>query len=62
MVVVFTRADLEAGGIDVIGTFRTPHVTLAAADIEALVAALIRCPHQVRENPYHGNTTTEEVR
>jgi hypothetical protein len=62
MVVVFTRADLEAGGIDVIGTFRTPHVTLAAADIEALVTALVRCPHQVRENPYHGNTTTEEVR
>ncbi|HEX7461132.1 MAG TPA: hypothetical protein VF317_03035 [Dermatophilaceae bacterium] len=61
-VVVFTRADLEAVGIDVIGTFRTPHVTLAAADIEALVTALIRCPHQVQENPYHENTTTEEVR
>jgi hypothetical protein len=61
-VVVFTRADLEAEGIDVIGTFRTPHVTLAAADIEALVTALTRCPHQVRANPYHGNTTTEEVR
>ena len=62
MVVVFTRADLEAGGIDVIGTFRTPHATLAGADIEALVTALIRCPHQVRESPYHGNTTTQEVR
>lgn len=61
-VVVFTRADLEAEGIDVIGTFRTPHVTLAAADIEALVTALTRCPHQVRENPYHENTTNEEVR
>ena len=61
-VVVFTRADLEAGGTDVIGTFRTPHVTLAGADIEALVTALIRCPHQVRESPYHGNTTTQEVR
>ena len=61
-VVVFTRADLEAGGIDVLGTFRTPHVTLAATDIEALVKALVRCPRQVRENPYHGNTTTEEVR
>ena len=45
-----------------IGTFRTPHVTLAAADIEALVTALVRCPHQVREDPYHGNTMTEEVR
>jgi hypothetical protein len=35
---------------------------VAAADIEALVTALIRCPHQVREIPYRGNTTTEEVR
>lgn len=61
-VVLFTTADLEAEGIEVIGTFRTPHVTLAAADIKALVTALIRCPHQVREDPYHGNPTTEEVR
>lgn len=61
-VVVFARADLERNGIDVVGTFRTPHVTLAARDINTLLAALIRCPHQVRDNPYHGNVTTEEVR
>ncbi len=61
-VVVFTWQDLARHGIDVVGTFRTPHVTLAARDIQTLVAALIGCPHQVRHNPYHENTTTEEVR
>jgi hypothetical protein len=61
-VVVFTWQDLQHHGIDVVGTFRTPHVTLAARDIQTLVAALIGCPHQVRDNPYHENTTTEEVR
>lgn len=61
-IIVFAREDLERNGIEVVGTFRTPHVTLAASDIQTLLAALIRCPHQVRDNPYHGNATTEEVR
>ena len=42
-VVVFTRADLEAGGIDVIGTFRTPHVTLAGGRHRGIGDG----PHQV---------------
>jgi hypothetical protein len=61
-VVVFAIRDLERNGIDVVGTFRTPHVTLAAVDIQTLLAALTGCPHQVRDNPYHGNTGTKEVR
>ena len=61
-VVVFTWPDLERHGIDVVATFRTPHVTLAAADSQTLVPALIGCPHQERPNPYHGNNQTEEVR
>jgi hypothetical protein len=61
-VVVFAIRDLERTGINVVGTFRTPHVTLAARDIQTLLEALISCPHQVRANPYHGNATTEEVR
>ena len=61
-VVVFAIGDLERNGIDVVATFRTPHVTLAARDIQTLLAALVGCPHQVRGNPYYGNTTTGEVR
>ena len=62
IVVVFAVADLERNGIDVIATFRTPHVTLAARDIQTLLKALIGCPHQVRDNPYYGNTAIEEAR
>ena len=60
-IVVFATGDLVRSGIDVIGTFRTPHVTLAAVDLKALLDALINCRHQVRDNPYYGNTATEEV-
>ena len=52
-VVVFRRGDLEAAGVEVAATFRTPHVTLAAAELEELVASLLSCEHQVRANPYH---------
>ncbi len=52
-VVVFARANLHRFGIDIVGTFRTPHVTLAGPDLETLVAALIRCPHESRPNPYY---------
>ncbi|NMM23361.1 MAG: hypothetical protein HHJ11_07670 [Phycicoccus sp.] len=61
-VVVFAIRDLDRAGINVLGTFRTPHVTLAARDIQTLLEALISCPYQVRANPYHGNATTEEAR
>ena len=51
--VVFTRSALEASGIDVIPTFRTPHVTLAHTDLAALVQAVMSCVHRVVVNPYH---------
>lgn len=61
-VVIFAIRDLERTGNNVVGTFRTPHVTLAARDIQTLLEALISCPHQVRANPLHENATTGEVR
>jgi hypothetical protein len=51
--VVFTRSALEACGIDVVPTFRTPHVTLAHAELPALVQGLTTCEHRVVVNPYH---------
>jgi hypothetical protein len=52
-VVVFRRADLEHNGIDIVPTFRTPHVTLCHTDLAMLVERLIACEHEVRANPYH---------
>ena len=51
--VVFTRADLDAAGIEVVPTFRTPHVTLAHPELAGLVEALLSCDHRVVTNPYH---------
>jgi hypothetical protein len=51
--VVFERSALEANGIDVVPTFRTPHVTLAHAELEELVERLMSCEHRVVVNPYH---------
>lgn len=51
--VVFTRSALEANGIDVVPTFRTPHVTLAHAELATLVQGLTSCEHRVVVNPYH---------
>lgn len=53
IVVVFAIADLSRLGIDVVGTFRTPHVTLAGKDVETLVESLTRCPYESRNNPHH---------
>jgi hypothetical protein len=50
---VFTRAALEDAGIEVVPTFRTPHVTLAHSELGELVQRLLRCEHQVVANPYH---------
>lgn len=52
-VVVFRLADVEALGIAVVGTFRTPHVTLAHADLEELVRLLQSCPNEALSNPYN---------
>jgi hypothetical protein len=51
--VVFTRSALEASGIEVVPTFRTPHVTLAHDELATLVQALTSCEHRVVVNPYH---------
>jgi hypothetical protein len=50
---VFTRSALEARGIDVVPTFRTPHVTLAHDELATLVQAMTSCEHRVVVNPYH---------
>ena len=44
---------LEAAGIEVVPTFRTPHVTLAHAELDELLQRLSDCEHNILENPYH---------
>jgi hypothetical protein len=53
LVVLFRRVDLELAGIQVVPTFRTPHVTLCHERLDELVERLIRCEHSERPNPYH---------
>jgi hypothetical protein len=52
VVVVFLRRDLEAAGLEVVPTFRRPHVTLAHADLPALVDGLLGCEHRTQQNPH----------
>lgn len=52
-IVVLRRQDLAAAGVEVVGTFRTPHVTLAHADAEELVRRLLTCEHTEQASPYH---------
>ena len=49
----FRRLALEAAGIEVVPTFRTPHVTLAHAELDELLERLSDCEHEILENPYH---------
>lgn len=51
-IVVFRRADLIAEGIEVVPTFRRPHVTLAHADLDSLVNGLRSCEHRELSNPH----------
>ncbi len=51
-VVVFGRTDLTAKGIEVVPTFRRPHVTLAHVELDALVSGVQSCEHRQLENPY----------
>jgi hypothetical protein len=53
VVVVFRRTDLETAGVDIVPTFRTPHVTLCHADLTLLVSRLLSCEHEVVVNAYH---------
>jgi len=52
LVVVYRRPDLELAGLEVVPTFRTPHVTLAHQDLEALVTVMLTCEHRAIENPH----------
>ncbi|MDH4077786.1 MAG: hypothetical protein OEW29_17795 [Acidimicrobiia bacterium] len=52
-IAVFRRTDLEAAGVEIVPTFRTPHVTLCHHVLEELVARLQRCEHTQRVNPYY---------
>ena len=39
--------------MEIVATFRTPHVTIAHSDLNELVRRLLECEHDVVENPYH---------
>ncbi len=45
--------DLAAAGIEVVPTFRRPHVTLAHVELAGLVSGLQACDHRQLENPYY---------
>ena len=53
VIVVFERAALESAGIEVVPTFRTPHVTLCHVGLDQLIQRLTACDHADRLNPYH---------
>lgn len=53
VVFVFRPADLQATGVLVLATYRTPYVTLAADSADALIRMLQGCPHERLLNPYH---------
>ena len=44
---------MEDAGIELVSTFRTPHVTLAHASLDELTEKLLDCDHRVVVNPYH---------
>ena len=51
-VIVDRRHDLEGVEVEVVPTFRTPHVTLARIELDSLVTALLTCEHRRVQNPY----------
>lgn len=51
-VVIFRRSDLVDSGIEIVPTFRQPHVTLAHPDLEALVNKIRSCDHRELTNPH----------
>jgi len=44
---------VRAAGVQILATYRTPHVTLAAASADELIRMLRGCPHERLPNPYH---------
>ena len=59
-VLVFNRVDLERAGVEIVPTFRTPHVTLCHAKLDQLVQRLTTCGHREITNPYHVAEPGEE--
>ncbi len=51
--VVFHREDLIASDVELVPTFRAPHVTLAAPELDLLVNRLISCQHETMANVHH---------
>jgi len=49
---VYRRNDRESVEVEVVPTFRTPHVTLARIELDSLVTALLKCEHRRVQNPY----------
>ncbi len=52
---VYPLASLLAAGLEVVATFRTPHVTIAFTDLDRGLQLLDEAEHQVLPNPYHGS-------
>lgn len=53
---IYLIADLVVAGFEVVGTFRSPHVTIAwTSDLEQGLARLDSAAHIERVNPYHGS-------
>lgn len=57
-VVVFRLIDLVTAGIEVVPTFRRPHVTLAHTDLDALANGLLSCDHRTLTNPHFDGERT----
>ena len=58
-IVVFDRAALEHAGIEVVATFRRPHVTLCHEVLDQLVERMVHCEHRLLTNPYHVTESEE---
>jgi hypothetical protein len=58
-IVVFDRAALERAGIEVVATFRRPHVTLCHEVLDQFVERMVHCGHRVLTNPYHVTESEE---
>ena len=52
---VYPLAGLVAVGVEVVATFRTPHVTIAFTDLDQGLQLLDEAAHEVLPNPYHGS-------
>ena len=58
VLLVYRVAILTEAGIEVVPTFRTPHVTLAFhGDLDDGLARLALADHERRDNPYHCDVT-----